>query len=236
MKLGHKIRKLVDPDIVASTREHLHRALHPVSAGKLRDELEKNRAWGALRQKYPRGVKEVHRFGDTRFWIKRNVERAQDLSLDRKPTRHILDLGCGPGYFIYVARKLGHTGIGLDIDEQPIFRDTLRLLNVHRIVHRIEPYQSLPTPERKFDLITSYLTCFHRIERSPNGDWRTWVPEQWQFFLEDVRTTQLQPAGTLVLEFHPQKNSELYSAEVRDLFLRNGARLFRSKVFVPATD
>jgi 2-polyprenyl-3-methyl-5-hydroxy-6-metoxy-1,4-benzoquinol methylase len=236
MKLGHKIRKLVDPDIVASTREHLHRALHPLSSRKFQDELQANSAWVALRDKYPRGVKEVHRFADTKFWIRRNVERAQDLSLDRKPARHILDLGCGPGYFIYVAQKLGHTGVGLDLDEQPIFRDTLRLLNVRRIVHRIEPCQSLPAPERKFDLITSYLTCFHRLERVPDGNWRTWSPDQWQFFLDDIRTNQLQPAGTLLLEFHPQKNGQLYPADVRELFLRNNARLFRSRVFVTADD
>src|SRR5437899_6776208 len=87
MRVGHKLRKLFDPDIIASTREHLHRALHPVSARKLHIALEQDKSWDALRQKYPRGVKEVHRFGDTKFWIKRNVERAQDLSLDRDRSR-----------------------------------------------------------------------------------------------------------------------------------------------------
>ena len=235
MKLAHKLRKVVDPDIIASTREHMHRALHPVSARKLQAELERDKSWDALRQMYPRGVKEVHRFGDTKFWIKRNVERAQDLSLDRGPRRHILDLGCGPGYFIYVAQKLGHSGIGLDIDEQAIFRDTLTLLKVHRVVHRIEPGQPLPFPAQRFDLITSYLTCFHRIERLPDGIWHTWSPHQWQFFFDDVRRNQLSTAGMLLLEFHPQKNGELYSADVRNVFLRNGARLFRSKVFVSAS-
>ena len=235
MRVGHKLLKLFDPEIIASTREHMHRALHPVSARKLQIELERDKSWDALRQKYRRGVKEVHRFGDTKFWIKRNVERAQDLSLDRGRRRHILDLGCGPGYFIYIAQKLGHTGIGLDIDEQPIFRDTLQLLKVHRVLHRIEPQRPLPVPQQKFDLITSYLTCFHRIERLPDGDWRTWSPEQWQFFINDVRGNQLSSSGMLLLEFHPQKNGELYPENVRDLFFQNGARLFRSKVFISAS-
>src|SRR5438270_12883058 len=146
MRVGHKLLKLFDPEIIASTREHMHRALHPVSVRKLHIELERDKSWEALRQKYPRRVKEVHRFGDTNFWIKRNVERAQDLSLDRGPRRHILDLGCGPGFFLYVAEKLGHTGVGLDIDEQAIFRDTLRLLKVNRVVHCIQP---------RFDLAAS---------------------------------------------------------------------------------
>jgi SAM-dependent methyltransferase len=232
MKLSHKLAKLFDRDLIDSTREHLHRAFHPVSAGRLERELEAGGAWEELRRKYPRGANEVHRFGDTKFWIKRNVERAQDLSLDRGPRRHILDLGCGPGFFLYVARKLGHTGVGLDMDEQPIFRDTLRLLQVDRVVHRIGPRRPLPPNDNKFDLITSYLTCFHRIERLPDGTWRTWSPGDWQFFIEDVQANQLKPGGMLLLEFHPQKNGQLYSAAVRDLFLKNGARLFRSKVFL----
>jgi len=235
MKVGHKLLKLFDPDIIASTREHMHRALHPISARKIHVELERDKSWNALRQKYPRGVKEVHRFGDTKFWIKRNVERAQDLSLDRGPRRYILDLGCGPGYFIYIAQKLGHSGVGLDIDEQPIFRDILRLLKVHRVVQRIEPGQPLPISSQKFDLITSYLTCFHRIERLADGNWRTWSPDQWQFFLDDVRGNQLSSGGMLLLEFHPQQDGELYPEDVRELFLRNDARFSRSKVFVTAS-
>ena len=232
MKLAHKIRKIFDPDIIDSTREHLHRALHPIDARHLWRELERDGSWEELRRKYPRAEKEIHRWGEAKFWIPRNVERAQDLSLDRPPRRHILDLGCGPGYFLYIAHKLGHSGIGLDMDEQPIFRETLRLLAVQRIVHRIAPLRSLPAPPKKFDLITSYLTCFHRIERSPDGNWRTWSPEEWQFFIDDVRANQLVPGGMLLLEFHPQRNGELYSGEVRELFLRNNARLFRSKVFL----
>src|SRR5437764_12658296 len=109
-------------------RAHTQRAFPPFSARRLQRELAMEPSWENLRQKYPRGIKELHRFGDTNFWIKRNVERAQDLSLDRARRRHILDLGCGPGYCIYLAQKLGHSGIGLDIDEQPIARDTLDLL------------------------------------------------------------------------------------------------------------
>jgi SAM-dependent methyltransferase len=231
VNIAQKLRKLVDPDIIASTREHLHRALHPLDARELHRELESER-WDALRKRYPRGRAAINRYADTSFWIKRNVERAQDLSLQRPPRRHILDLGCGPGYFLYIAHKLGHTGLGLDTDERPIFRDIFELFNLRRIIHRIQPLRKLPAPEQKFDLITSYLTCFHRIERLPDRNWRTWSPEEWQFFIDDVRANQLSEGGTMLLEFHPQKNGELYSRKVRELFLKNGARLFRSKVFL----
>ena len=234
MKLARKVQKLFDRDIIDSTRQHLRRALHPINASRWQRELENDESWQALRRKYPRGAKPIHRWANSTFWIRRNVARAQDLSLDRPPQRRILDLGCGPGYFLFIARKLGHDAIGLDTDDQPIFRDIVRLLEVERTVHRIAPRQPLPKPQKKFDLITSFLTCFHRIERMPNGNWRTWSPAEWQFFIDDVRRNQLAPRGTLLLEFHPQRNGELYPADVRELFLKNNARLFRSRVYINA--
>jgi SAM-dependent methyltransferase len=211
MNLSHKLRKLFDPDIICSLREHIHRAFHPIDARPLWKSLKRDPAWEGLRRKYPPGIKQMHRWADARFWIKRNVERAQDTSLDRGPRRHILDLGCGPGYFLYVAQKLGHSGIGLDTDEHAIFRDTLPLLGVRRIVHRIQPRFHLPAPAKKYDLITSYLTCFHRLERLRDGNWQTWSSAEWQFFIDDVRAHQLADGGQLLLEFHPQKNGELYA-------------------------
>ena len=232
MNFSHKLRKLFDPDIICSLGEHIHRAFHPIDARPLLEELEKDPAWKGLRQKYPPGIKQIHRWADASFWIKRNIERAQDISLDRGPRRHILDLGCGPGYFLYVAQKLGHSGVGLDTDEHAVFRDTLPLLGVKRIVHRIQPRFHLPSAEKKYDLITSYLTCFHRLERLRNGNWQTWSSAEWQFFIDDVRAHQLAEGGLLLLEFHPQKIGELYTPDVRELFLKNRARLFRSKVFL----
>jgi SAM-dependent methyltransferase len=232
MKLARKVQKLFDPDIIDSTRQHMRRKLHPINTSRLQRELENNESWRVLRRKYPPGEEAIHRWANSTFWIRRNVERAQDLGLDRPPSRRILDLGCGSGYFIFIARKLGHDVIGLDIDEKPIFRDILHLLGVQRIVHRIEPWQRLPATEEKFDLITSFLTCFHRIERMPDGNWLTWSPAEWQFFIDDLRTNQLALGGTLLLEFHPQKNGKLYCADVRELFRKNNARLFRSRVFI----
>jgi SAM-dependent methyltransferase len=232
MNFSHKLLKLLDPDIISSLREHVHRAFHPINARGILEELEKDPAWEALRRKYPPGIKQMHRWADTKSWIRRNIERAQDLSLDRGPRRHILDLGCGPGYFLYVAKKLGHSGTGLDIDEHAIFRETLPLLGVKRIVHRIQPRFHLPAPEHKYDLITSYLTCFHRLKRLRDGNWQTWSADEWQFFIDDVRAHQLAKGGLLLLEFHPQKNGELYAPDVRELFVKNRARLFRSKVFL----
>ncbi|HEY4756956.1 MAG TPA: hypothetical protein VIH43_00245, partial [Chthoniobacterales bacterium] len=101
-----------------------------------------------------------------------------------------------------------------------------------RVVHCIRPRFRLPRPEKKFDLVTSYLTCFHRLERLRDGNWRTWSTDEWQFFIDDVRVNQLTEGGLLLLEFHPQKNGELYPPGVREVFLKNRARIFRSRVFL----
>src|SRR5437763_17127678 len=102
MNFAHKLRKLFHPEIIGSMREHIHRAFHPVSARRLQRELEMDPSWEKLRRKYPHGIKEVHRFGDTKFWIKRNVDSAQDLYLDRGRRLQILDLVCGTGFFLIV--------------------------------------------------------------------------------------------------------------------------------------
>ncbi|PYL88727.1 MAG: hypothetical protein DMF16_07770, partial [Verrucomicrobia bacterium] len=74
--------------------------------------------------------------------------------------------------------------------------------------------------------------CFHRLERLRDGNWRAWSAAERQFFIDDIRADQLNKGVMLVLEFHPQQSGELYPADVRELFLKNRARIFRSKVFL----
>jgi hypothetical protein len=144
MNFSHKLRKLFDPDIICSLREHVHRAFHPINAHRFLEELEKDPSWEELRRKYPPGIKEMHRWVDARFWIKRNIERAQTFPRPWSTPSHPRSR-LGPGYFLYVAQKLGHTGIGLDIDEHAIFAILCRCW-VKRIVHRIQPRFHLPAP------------------------------------------------------------------------------------------
>ena len=40
---------------------------------------------------------------DLSMWIFENLIRAFDANLDRSSDLRILDIGCGPGYFIYIA-------------------------------------------------------------------------------------------------------------------------------------
>ncbi len=237
MQLSRKFQKLFSLDAAESLWEHLYRWTHPVSSRRIlgtidRDELER------LRERYPYrpNARRINAYEDATYWIDRNVEYAQDLWLDRTPPLHILDLGCGAGYFLYVCRFFGHEGLGLDTDEEPLFRGITELLNVRRVVSRIHPQVPLPDLEEKFNLVTAHRVCFHRVARAANGEWSEWAPADWRFFIEDVRARFLKPDGRLLLDFNPRPDgSSFFTSELRACFLSEGARIFRSKALL-ATD
>src|SRR5947207_14129780 len=94
-------------------------------------------------------------------WIQINIRRIRELELDLSRPKRILDLGCGAGYFLYIAQLLGHRGLGLDIDRLPMFREITRLLAVRRVVQQIQSFRRLPDFRQKFYLITAFMICFN---------------------------------------------------------------------------
>src|SRR4051812_6843981 len=190
MRFSRKIRKLFSRELFASAAEHFSRALHPVNRREILDDID----WlqfRDLRHKYPfhPGSPQINRFEDVQYWIDINVERAQDLWLDRAHPLHILDLGCGAGYFLYVCKQFGHDVLGFDTDTEPLFRATIELLGVPRVIGRIERQTPLPDFGRKFDLVTAHRICFHRIGKVRDN--REWSPADWKFFINHVRANLL---------------------------------------------
>lgn len=236
MKLSHKIKKLFSRDVLESLTEHAARWNHRVDAGRILATVDRAE-FATLRQRYP--YKEtsprINRFEDADYWVGINVERAQDLWLDRAAPLRILDLGCGAGYFLYVCQFFGHETLGLDTDSEPLFRATTGLLKVERVISRIAPSVPLPDLRRRFDLVTAHRICFHRLGRSPDGQPREWTTAQWEFFLDDVRRHLLEPDGRLLLDFNPRRDgSSFFTPELRAFFLAEGARIFRSKALLAA--
>ena len=90
-------------------------------------------------------------------------------------------LGCGAGYFAYIAQLLGHDVLGLDIDDVPMFAEITQLLGVRRVIWRIHPFVPLPELGEKFDLITAFLICFNNHKQS-----ELWGVPEWEFFLNDL--------------------------------------------------
>jgi SAM-dependent methyltransferase len=234
VQLSRKFQKLFSFDAAESLWEHLCRWTHPVSTRRILATLDRAQ-FARLRECYPYrpNARKINAYEDAAYWIGINVERAQDLWLDRSPPLRILDLGCGAGYFLYVCRFFGHETVGLDTDEEPLFRGTTELLNVHRAISRIHPQVSLPDLGQKFDLVTAHRVCFHRITRAENGEWNEWTPADWNFFINDIRTRFLKPNGRLLLDFNPRPNgASFFTNELRDSFLSQGARIFRSKALL----
>jgi SAM-dependent methyltransferase len=236
MKLSHKLQKLFSREAFESLREHAGRWRHPVDTAPLLATIDRAK-FSKLRERYP--YKEtsprINRFEDADYWIGINVERAQDLWLDRARPLRILDLGCGAGYFLYVCQFFGHETLGLDTDNEPLYRATTELLNVERVIARIEPSVPLPDLGKRFDLVTAHRICFHRMRRSVGSQPREWTGDQWSFFIEDVRKNLLRPGGRLLLDFNPRPDgSSFFTSELRAFFLKQGARIFRSKALLAA--
>jgi SAM-dependent methyltransferase len=232
MRFSRKIQKLFSRDAFASASEHISRLTHPVDKSQILDDID----WlqfRDLRHKYPfrPGSPQINRFEDIVYWIDINVERAQDLWLDRSPPLQILDLGSGAGYFLFVCKHFGHDVLGFDTDSEPLFGATTKLLDVPRVIGHIERRAPLPDLGRKVDLVTAHRICFHRIGKVREGV--EWSPADWEFFIHDIRSRFLEQNGRLLLDFNPRPDgSSFFTPDLREFFLSQGARIFRSKALL----
>ena len=158
-------------------------------------------------------------------WIDINIRRIRDTGLDLASRKRVLDIGCGAGYFAYIAQLLGHDVLGLDIERLPMFNESTKLLGVPRVIWRIEAFQPLPDLGKKFDLISAFLVCFNN-HKQPD----LWGVPEWEFFLDDLAAHQLSPRGRLWLELNLEYDGTFYTPELRDYFESRGAKIDNQKV------
>ena len=125
------------------------------------------------------------------------VQEALLAGAVQSPPLRVLDIGCGPGYFLYALRSFGHDVLGLDIDDTEIFNDLIELLKIPRVVYRVEAMKPLPNLGAPFDLITALGIAFdlHRTEN-------IWGPREWEFLLNEC-CNRLRPGGRIFLRFNP---------------------------------
>lgn len=136
-------------------------------------------------------------FHDLDWHIDYVVEEAIQAGLVDVSPKRVLDIGCGPGYFLYALRQFGHDVVGLDVDWTGIFNDLVKELRIPRIVHAVEAFKPMPDLGAPFDVITALGIVFdmHRTKD-------IWGPKQWEFFLNDCRS-RLRPGGRIFLRFNP---------------------------------
>jgi SAM-dependent methyltransferase len=182
-----------------------------------------------------RGVIARHRTPDYRYakyfkkrtWLRAKTMRALESELDKAPPSVVLDLGCGPGYFLYVCKYLGHTVHGIDLPGDPFFDDMLRFFGIARTDLEIRPYRTLPRLGTRFDLIAAHQICFNGHASSD-----LWGVNEWAFLLADLRENHLARGGTIALEFNPEPSSVFYGDELRCWFAAQGAQIFRGRVIL----
>ena len=162
---------------------------------------------------------------DVRKHLQLNIRRAQDLNLHRLPPQDILDIGCGGGFFLFVAQGLGHRGIGVDVGGIPLFDELVDLLQIDRLEYKVTALETLPDFGRNFDLITAFATAFHGGREDA---WR-WGEREWDFFLANLKRL-LKPGGRIFFELNAAYQGKYYSPEILHIFLQHGGLLERGNV------
>ncbi len=229
VRFRHKIRKLVDGRSLASARKHTLRLLRTnrfsLDAKRIIETIDPS-GFDQIRQRYAvaNPGADWPKYLDLERWIEINIRRIRALELDLSRPKRILDLGCGAGYFLYIAQLLGHSGLGLDMDRVSMFREITRLLGVHRVVQRIEAFRPLPDLGQKFNLITAFMICFN--DHKMPGLWQ--VPE-WEFFLDDL-AKHLTPRGRVWLELNQEYDGTFYTPELKEFFQKRSARINEHKI------
>ena len=166
------------------------------------------------------------KYADIEHWLAINLPRVQELKLDRAAPKQILDLGCGAGFFLFLAKRAGHSCVGLDVGDYPLSNELIELFGIDKLTWRIRAFEPLPDFGRQFDLITAFSAAFNRNEDETRG-WRT---DEWDFFLNDLGR-HLKPGGQILLEINSGKDRRYFLPDVRDFFLKRGGRVEGERVY-----
>jgi SAM-dependent methyltransferase len=228
MRVAHKIAKLVDGTAWLSASNAYHRWRHPIDPQEIIKEID-SAGFAKVRDKFSVPGERTHwpKYLDADRWLRLNIRRAQELRLTARPRPvRILDLGSGAGWFLLVARHLGHSGAGLDIPEPPMYGELFELFGLKRMVWEIKAYEPLPDFGERFDMVTAFSICFNGHKRSD-----LWTPKEWAFCLDDLQKRFLMPGGEIFLGMNPEEDGSFYTPALKQFFIERGAQIDRSKVW-----
>lgn len=170
------------------------------------------------------------KYTDYSYWIPFNVDRVGRLGLHRMQRLSILDIGCGPGYFLAAASACGHEVYGIDAPvsvltgvEERVYSVMLKALGCDDRVSPllIERFVPMALPQRDLDLITAFWICFNRHDQPDE-----WQAAEWRFFVQDAMS-YLREGGVLHLELNSNAKRygalEWYDQETLDFFRSVGS-------------
>jgi len=225
MKLSRKILKFTEPLMYRRGWRRAQRSIFRVPFGPMLAQIDRERA-REIQQRYADSTAGYAKYANIEPWLRLNRERVQDLKLHRSGPKHVLDLGCGGGFFLFILQNLGHSVLGLDVERVPLFGELLELFGVPRVVCRISAFESLPDLGQKFDWITAFSVNFNLYHPSKER----WGIAEWDFFLGDLQH-HLAPGGKVCFGLNPLYNGDYYTPELRDLFVSRGANVERERIF-----
>ncbi len=229
MKFSESLAKIGQPLTYRRAWRRVRRVLYPIKMEPLLAKIDQKRLrelqdkYSSLSPETPSLWRHYAKYVDARKHLQRNIERAQDFNLHRLPPQEILDIGCGGGFFLFVAEALGHRGLGLDVSGIPVFDDLVDLLGVERLEYTVTGLEKLPDFGRKFDLITAFATAFHG---GHEDSWR-WGPEEWDFFLTDLKG-HLKPGGRIFFDLNAAYQGKYYTPEILSVIQKHGGAIERS--------
>src|SRR5256885_10230823 len=169
MKLHRKIRKVVHPLTYRRTWRRALRSIFRLPLGPLRAKIDSERL-REIQQRYASLPAGYAKYANVDPWLRLNRERIQDLKLHRSRPKHVLDLGCGGGFFLFILKRLGHSVLGLDTARVPLYPELLDLFGVQRVIWTIKAFELLPHLEQKFDWITAFSVSFN-IDQATQRLW-----------------------------------------------------------------
>jgi SAM-dependent methyltransferase len=235
LKLSHKIAKLGQSLTYRRTWRRIRRSIFPIRAAPLLEKIDQDRLcvlqeqFGLWSPTASAGWPDYAKYLDLNKYLRLNIRRVQDLNLHRVPSIDILDIGCGAGFFLFIAQAQGHRGLGLDVGGIPVFDAMVELFGVRRTTYAIKAFQPLPDLGLEFDLITGFSTSFPgRREHS----W-CWGAKEWDFFITDLER-HLKPGGRIFLGLNPSHGENYYTPEILEVFARHGADVERENVLFHA--
>src|ERR1700736_6913644 len=220
MKLHRKLAKLARGETYRRGWRRAQRSVFRLPFGPVLAGVDQNRLVEI--QNLYAGAK----YADVEQWLRVNRERVQDLKLHRSPPQRVLDLGCGGGFFLFILKRFGHSVLGLDVDESPLFKELLEVFDVPRSVFRIQPFETLPNLHQQFEWITAFSIGFDRY-RATNS---RWGPGEWDFLLRDLQL-RLPPGGENYFKPNSPPKGDFLTSELRDFFSGRGADIERERIF-----
>ena len=177
--------------IMATFQEHCKNVLSKVDISK----LEK------LKQKYSKNDLKYLNYS---FEIPYKMTWAtRYLMLEFQQKKDILDLGCGPGWFPFIAKHFGHNVKCCDIPNEAgesaiLFEEILHALDLKKdYPFYIKPQEKIPSKIGRFDIITGLGMAFHH----------GWHINDWYFFLDDIIYNHLKPNTDCCIYFQVNRNA-----------------------------